>query len=390
MDAPDYLALWTKLGRPSPERFNAALRKRGIVSPGVAWFRDNIYKKDAKQIFAPPPKYQGHIYSPHLDERWAADILVRAPRLGKDDWRFALIVQDIFSRFGWAEIIDSPMQAADGLRQILRRARPPPQVLITDEDPGFKAPAFQAVLRERRIIHEYRAGRNDLATVDRLIFSIKRTLAAHEAGESAEGLDDVVKGINESGTGVLYGSAPEDFREGPNRPLVFQREWDESKSMEDNARQIQARARKLQDAGAYRTLEMKGFRRRADQAIWSRAVHPVSTLHGAFVDGRPVKEVLPVPADAEGAAAARPVANLRGRELLLTYATRVSDLLTDEDDSATVQKVYAEMVRVGGRERLQQLLREAGASASNPVGALVKIFPDFFAMGAGRVRFIGD
>jgi hypothetical protein len=36
------------------------------------------------------------------------------------------------------EVIDSPMQAYEGMRAILRRARPPPQVLITDEDPVFR------------------------------------------------------------------------------------------------------------------------------------------------------------------------------------------------------------------------------------------------------------
>ena len=42
----DYQELWARLGRPSPERFHAALQKRGIVSPGVAWFRENVYAKD--------------------------------------------------------------------------------------------------------------------------------------------------------------------------------------------------------------------------------------------------------------------------------------------------------------------------------------------------------
>ena len=138
MSRPDYIALWAKLGRPSPERFHAALKKRGIVSPGVKWFRENFYTESAKQIFAPSPKYEGHVYSPHLGERWAADIIVHPPRLGKgEDWRYALIVQDIFSRFAYAEILDSPVQAHEGFRRMLRRARQPPMILITDEDPGF-------------------------------------------------------------------------------------------------------------------------------------------------------------------------------------------------------------------------------------------------------------
>ena len=381
----NYLELWARLGRPSPERFHAALLKRGIVSPGVAWFRENVYSKDSKQIFAPPPKYKGHIYSPHPDERWAADIMVSTNK----EWRYALVVQDIFSRYAWAEIIDSPMQAHEGMRAILRRARPPPQVLITDEDPGFKAAAFQDVLKDRRIIHEFRAGRNDLATVDRLIFSIKRVMGSNEAAGDARSLADIVAGINETGVPVLYGSAPEDLKD-HNPALVFERMWDESQGMLDNARRIHARARRLQQEGAYRTLEQKGFRRRAGQAIWSRAVHRVGDLRGAFVDGRPTKEVLPT--GGEEAAAAAPALNHRARELMLRYATRISDVISDtDDDVVSAQKVYAELVReAGSRRNLQNVLREAGVSAMAPVAAFVRVFPDFFRLEGNRVRFIGD
>ena len=307
---------------------------------------------------------------------------------GTKGWRYALVVQDIFSRFAYAEIIDSPMQAYEGMRQILRRARPPPQILITDEDPGFKDARFQEVLKDRRIIHEYRVGRNDLATVDRLIFTIKRTMASHEAAGDDVSLEEVVSGLNESGTKVLYGSAPEDVR--GNKPLIFQREWDESKNMEDNAKQIQMRARKLQQANAYRTLEQKGFRRRAGQAIWSRAVHPVGRIEGAFVDGRPTKEVLPTTGD-QARPEVKPL-NPKARELLLCYATRISDVISDTDDDVlSSHKVYTELVKeAGSRQNLQNVLREAGLSAVSPVVSFVRAFPDFFRLDGNKVRFIGD
>jgi hypothetical protein len=174
-----------------------------------------------------------------------------------------------------------------------------------------------------------------------------------------------------------------------NKPLIFQRQWDESKGMEENAKRIHLRARKLREAGAYRTLEMKGFRPRAGQAIWSRGVQPVGSVEGAFVDGRPTKEVLAT--QGGEAAPARPAENLRARELLLSYATRISDVLTDDDDVSTTQKVYAEMVReAGGRVQLLDVLRRARVSAANPVQSLVRVFPDFFRMEGRRVRFIGD
>ena len=117
-------------------------------------------------------------------------------------------------------------------------------------------------------------------------------------------------------------------------------------------------------------------------------MQPVGSVDGAFVDGRPTKEVLAT--QGGEAAAARPAENLRARELLLPYATRISDVLTDDDDVSTTQKVYAEMVReAGGRVQLLDVLRRARVTA-NPVQALVRAFPDFFRLEGQRVRFIGD
>jgi hypothetical protein len=202
-------------------------------------------------------------------------------------------------------------------------------------------------------------------------------------------LGDIIDGINETGIPALYGSAPEDLRD-HNPALVFERMWDESQGMLDNARRIHARARRLQQEGAYRTLEQKGFRRRAGQAIWSRAVHRVGNLRGAFVDGHPTKEVLAT--GGEEAAAAAPALNHRARELMLRYATRISDVISDtDDDVVSAQKVYAELVReAGSRRNLQNVLREAGVSAMAPVAAFVRVFPDFFRLEGNRVRFIGD
>jgi hypothetical protein len=82
---------------------------------------------------------------------------------------------------------------------------------------------------------------------------------------------------------------------------------------------------------------------------------------------------------------------LKAREVLLSCATRISDVLTDDDDVSTTQKVYAEMVReAGGRVQLLDVLRRAGVAANNPVQSLVRAFPDFFRLEGKRVRFIGD
>ena len=66
----DLHQLWVDLNRPSPEKFRLALQRRGMVSPPVAQLRELFYKyQSSKQIFAPPPKYKGKIFSPGMDRR---------------------------------------------------------------------------------------------------------------------------------------------------------------------------------------------------------------------------------------------------------------------------------------------------------------------------------
>ena len=74
---PDMHELWIKLNRPSAERFRQALVKRGMVAPSVKHIRELFLKyQSSKQLFAPPPKSTGHVYSTHLDSRWQADVML--------------------------------------------------------------------------------------------------------------------------------------------------------------------------------------------------------------------------------------------------------------------------------------------------------------------------
>jgi hypothetical protein len=125
-----------------------------------------------------------------------------------------------------------------------------PDDILTDADPGFRTPEFEALLREKGVVQELRAGRNDMATVDRLIFTLKRAMAEEEAETGrgwAAALQDAVRGHNESGQGHLYGAAPEDVRDRKSASLEFDLEWDESHAMRDNAEKIHARAKRLEE-----------------------------------------------------------------------------------------------------------------------------------------------
>ena len=110
-------AIWEELDRPGPEKLQVALRKRGFFAPSFKVLREHFFAyQSSRQVFRNPPKYTGHVYSEGLDRRWVADVMMQMPEVeyGGKAQKYALVVMDVFSRFAWAALIDSPMTAAAG------------------------------------------------------------------------------------------------------------------------------------------------------------------------------------------------------------------------------------------------------------------------------------
>ena len=114
-----------------------------------------------------------------------------------------LLAQDIFSRYAWAEPMETRDKATEAFERVLARAEGEdhraPHVLNTDEDTVFMASRFQSMLERNRIIHVLKSSREDIATIDRLIGAIRRGLAVSaRAGDGnwAEMLQRVVAGHN--------------------------------------------------------------------------------------------------------------------------------------------------------------------------------------------------
>ena len=208
---PDLHELWVESGRPGAYKFRAILKRKGIAAPPEAYIREHFLRyQSSKQVFAPPPRYTGKIWSPGMDRRWQTDIIVniQSPSEFKGQkWSYAIVVVDVFSRYVWARLITSPMQAEAGLREIIDEAGKTPEVLTTDADPGFLSAPFKALLASKGIHQTVRAGRNALAVVDRVIFTLKRAMATHslESGRNdwAERLQGAVKAYNDNPHGTL-------------------------------------------------------------------------------------------------------------------------------------------------------------------------------------------
>ena len=209
--------------------------RKGIAAPSEKYLNEHFLKyQSSKQLFAKGPTYSGKIYSPGIDRRWQSDILVNTQKPSEfqgTKWEFALIVVDVFSRFVWCRLIKSPTEAYVGMREVLEEAKEAPEILATDADHGFLSPQFQQLLSSKGIRHYVRAGRQDLAVVDRVIYTLKRTLALHsiESGRNdwAERIGAAVKAYNDSPHGTLMDGAPDDIRgtDGvvKNKVLFFRR-----------------------------------------------------------------------------------------------------------------------------------------------------------------------
>jgi hypothetical protein len=389
-------AAWEELDRPGPEKLQMALRKRGYFAPSVKVLREHFLKfQSSRQVFRNPPKYTGHIYSEGMDRRWQADIMQmpEAEHEG-ETYKYALVAVDVFSRYAWASLIASPMAAAEGYRDILRKAGRAPTELLTDGDPAFKTPAFKKALGST--YHEIKQGAQDLAVVDRLIGTLKRKQKQAELdGEKpnwAARLQMGVSGVNRSGAPALHQSAPEDLR-GPggeirSKDLYFDREWDESKAMEANAAAIHRRAEKLQGTEAFRTLApFPGPKRRVGDPVWSLRLHGVREVRGATVeDDRGerflTKEVLPVHKESTELAAPEPKLNARARGMLQRYADRgKAFLLGQPERRANATRFYNALAAEGN---VKEALRLAGVATDAVVKSVVRLFPETFRMETGK------
>ena len=375
----DLHKLWVDLNRPSPEKFRLALQRKGIRAT-TKDLRELFYKyQSSKHIFAPPPKYKGKIFSPGLDRRWQADVMVLPGPT------YALVVQDIFSRFAWAEHISSPMEADQGMEVILHKAGNTPDEITTDADPGFQTKAFNELLSDKGIHHTLREGRADIAAVDRLISTLKSARATHAADVGDEwNLKGAVDGYNDTSHPRLMQGAPDDLRkpggEIGNKLIYFNREVEEARNIAQNTTEIHNRAEKLE--GGFRVYKHKeALGRRVGDPRWGRDIH-TGVVDGAFVkdesgDYHPTKEVLPVPKESTELAEPAVRINPKAQGLLQRYADRAEAYLTAKgrDYASNLHKVLSQ-----DGYHIREAVQLAGLSTSNVMASFARAFPQKFKL----------
>ena len=96
--------LWEELAAPSAKVFLQALRARGIQARASDVQEFLVSKSSERQLQQPGNRFSAKVVSFSRNDRWAADLIsyVSRPVIeGGKEFKYILIIQDMFSRFLW-------------------------------------------------------------------------------------------------------------------------------------------------------------------------------------------------------------------------------------------------------------------------------------------------
>ena len=390
--------LYEELNYPSADVFFRALKKRGIPAAKKD-VQEFVSSRAERQVIAPPPKFKGHVVSNDLNARWAADLIsfVSRPATFKGvQYKYVLLVQDIFSRFLYARLLTRVDQATAAFEEILGEAGTQPLMATFDGGPEF-GKAWKTMLERRGIEADVKApeDKQAIATLDRGIATLKRALTRRVAagGESwASELEKAVRGLNSSSHSALQGEEPRDVA--TNDDLRFSLKKEAAEDAAENAEMIEARQKALEKAGAYRVHQPPsgGLRQRADKPSWSDIRYVKDFPSPGVVRDEKDRETLTKltrPVSSETRDVELPRYATRGsaqvdaarKRALGPYADRLKSIVRD---GSTLSTAAAAMKReVSG---FRDELKKQKASFKQ----FVELFPDVAKIRDGRLALVGE
>jgi len=293
-------ALYREMSFPSATKFRAALRKRGI-NVSADFVNEIVADQGVRQLIAAAPRFTGNVTARKLDARWMGDLMDYQAKSSKGSPMYIMILQDIFSRFIFAQALRSKAEVTAAFSRIVEETGRKPDEFNTDRGSEWTSVAFQTRLSNLGIRHRMKVGPQDLATLDRAIGTLRATLSRRtaEGGTWWEELDAAVKSMNESEHQALFMNEPGEVKD--DNDLRFDLRYHNAEMATESQEQAKKRGERLQAKGAFRTLlpPKTGFRRRAGQQNWSEKIHIVEAIEsGRVVDtegnGYPMSTVLAV------------------------------------------------------------------------------------------------
>jgi transposase InsO family protein len=314
MTADELTTLYEELSYPSAAKFRRAVQKRG----------DSVSLKDAlafvqtygqQQVTAPRQKYQGKIVSDGIDDRWAADLVsftAQPAKTNTQTYTHILCVQDIFSRKIWSRALPNATskEVTLAFKDILRVSDRICKEINTDAGTEFIATEFKDMLKEKGInLHRVSDSRNDIATLDRAMGSLKTILTKRTvtigAGNWAQELKKATNSYNNTQHEHLGVEAPNEVE--TNKSLQFDLQVQASKDHDVQHKVNTKRRAKLEASTFFReenteSKGLKGLPQRGHKPRYQEELRTIGRIEGKYVydtEGRRslAKRILPVPED---------------------------------------------------------------------------------------------
>ena len=290
--------VFEELNFPSAPRLKRVLAARGI--PCAAHEVDRLVRGETtRQVQAPRYKFDGKIAASDLNSRWFADLIdfTAAPSEGTGNdvglrptasgEKYILVVQDVFSRFLYAEaLLDKrPATVAAAFQKILDRAGVVPKALMSDKGAEFGEP-FQAVLASNSITYmqKQKGDINAIATLDTAIGNLKKALVRDTRKQGTNNWASRLQKVTQCQNSLpneeyLEGVAPIDV--GKSKDLIDHLQMKNQEFTHHNQERAEKRAAKLEEAGGFRAMESTGGKfTRGFKPRFEATVRQVGTVDG--------------------------------------------------------------------------------------------------------------
>ena len=262
--------LYEKLSFPSALNFRRAAEVAGL-SIKLADAKRLAAKYSQRQVTAPANPHNGVITSGKLDARWQADLasyVAQEAKVAGVTYRHVLVVLDVFSRFVWTRKLRNASTSAvsKAFANIIETSggRAPLEMNV-DRGSEFNSSTFREMLNAKGINNTRVAeGRNDIATLDRAIATLKllitkRTLTPSGGNWAAE-LKAATASYNDIGHTHLDGETPGSVKD--NKQLQFQLQVQSGRDNDTQDKASRKNIEKIIPEGSFRVEEkskLRGF-----------------------------------------------------------------------------------------------------------------------------------
>jgi hypothetical protein len=394
--------IYEAAGRPGAAKLRDAARRQGRQIT-LKEAQDFLRGQSTAQVFGPPPRSDGKVTSPQLNDRWQCDLMdfkTRTPEKNKV-LRAALLCVDVFSRFAYAEPLQgkTASEVAEAFQRILvrvstsrrvagKKAAGRPNEVSTDGGNEFKG-AFSELLSRLGIAQTWKTSINSLAVVDATTRTLKditkKDMTAKNSESCVDALPGAVKAYNSNSHSGVMNAAPADVPK--SNVLQYELEKQAGYDQAQNTKVHQDRVARLQAAGAFRALLPRSTWTRTGQPRYSDKVYTLQVVSGqeaVATDGsrHAVRDVLPVPQGSTDVQVprelkgGRPIRDEGAKAALRPFATALKGMLGG--GSITLQMAGTRLRAIPGFSEAMAGQKLAGIGA---LKRFIDLFPEIVVEG---------